>query len=313
MYFQKDIRLIKRLVLQLQEKYNPHHDHLGRFSTAGEAHLIVARDGTRTPGPKNPLHPNNLVPKILQKLKPPQAIIDKYNNNKATVFAFKAAKAGMSVEDYTKALDQKAVDLFKDAQPWIRVRPQILGKVLTDGRFKSQHETGKSGGLLDVWHRASVEEDLFGYDQMKTEDEDRPIYGYLSADGDGRLKSADPTKAGWGDTVDMYGSVSVRLKESIKDNTTWTGNDSLSSAGYLLPSALSKPDHTGFAALKYDSPLKYASLAEVPTYPEAQYHGGVNTSHIAEVVFENGSDIKPAVVKKLKALGIPYRAKNPHA
>jgi hypothetical protein len=38
-------------------KYNPHHDASGRFSTSDEAHSIVARDGTRTIGPK---HPDNI-------------------------------------------------------------------------------------------------------------------------------------------------------------------------------------------------------------------------------------------------------------
>lgn len=57
--FLEEIREITFLVEYV--KYNPHHDARGRFSIAGEAHLIVARDGTRTLGPKNPNHPDNLL------------------------------------------------------------------------------------------------------------------------------------------------------------------------------------------------------------------------------------------------------------
>jgi len=60
------------LLLLYDLKHNPNHDHLGRFSTEGEAHLIVARDGTRTFGPK---HPSNVSTRVSGKALSDQDIL----------------------------------------------------------------------------------------------------------------------------------------------------------------------------------------------------------------------------------------------
>lgn len=81
-----------------QQKYNPHHDAQGRFSSADGAVTIVHQDGTRE---KGPMHPDNLsgIHKIQAKdfeeteafkkvLDGTTDLTEKYDSKKGDVFLF---------------------------------------------------------------------------------------------------------------------------------------------------------------------------------------------------------------------------------
>jgi len=239
-----------------------------------------------------------------------------------------AATLNMSVDEYRQKLDTHVKTLVSDAMEsggvFIRVREGTLDKILDEGRFKSQFETNRSGGSLANESRNRVESTLYGYDK-NTNPERRPIYGYLTADGQGRLRPG--AKAGpkaleeseeW---LDGYGNVAVRLKSEIADRTTVTFGDSLAfgqSFGFA-PTPLRAPSHisvnarghmgietkgmlekrlarkdeeTGwnpFSAKRVDDHPLGINYGGVDGYTEVQMHGGVRVSDIAEVILDRKS------------------------
>jgi len=296
----EDLSARDQELLTGEAKYNPAHGHNGQFTTTENAHLLVHRDGTTE---KGPAHPDNQKKDILEQVRPPDAVLKKYDIQGAAFAEKHAQTHNMTAEEYNKAVDDKAVELLKNAEPWMRVRPTILSKILDDERFKSQFETNTSAGIMDHDSRSEAEHDLFGYPDDLAK-EQRPLYGYLSDHPDGA--SLRQTRHGMFDSVDEYGGVAVRFKPEVKQKTTWTGDDSLGMGGYLLPGSMLHPDHTNFSVHGPD-PLTYQNVSDVRGYPEAQFHGGLNTSTIAEIVFHNDYELTPPLEAQLKAKGISYR------
>lgn len=203
----------------------------------------------------------------------------------------------------------------KDSSVSITMPPRVLAQVLNEGRYKSQFETRKSGGLNDPQARQEEEADRFGYPPHMAV-EYRPVYGMVESGGV-MVPSARNNV--------QYGSAVVVLKPEVRERTTFTIGDSLSnrnpSAPLTNPRAV--PAVTGSDAGLRTSDERRAEPIE-QRYYEAQIHGGVRTSDIAYVVFEVGADIvgtgvrdegqvigktKPptaSVLKSLTKAGIPY-------
>lgn len=95
----------------------------------------------------------------------------------------------------------------------IRLSPDALESVIADGRFKSQFETGSSGGWFDPSFRSQYEEFAFGIPQDIPAAE-RPIYGFIEDD-------ESSTRAYW------YGDAKVYLRDEVKERSTITAADSL--------------------------------------------------------------------------------------
>jgi hypothetical protein len=184
-----------------------------------------------------------------------------------------------------------------------------LDAILSDGRLKSQHETGESLGYLDPNRRAKDEQDLFGY-PLTLNPADRPIFGYIGPiDG-----KTDPV------AVDQYGEVVVRLKNEIRARTTITTRDSLFHWDDVMPTPLEQP---GIEAMDDEFIGVGVRARDLPTlsnpgndqYVEAQIHGGVMVSDIAEVVFTIDpyapaalqKEPEPQTTARLDELGIPWR------
>jgi hypothetical protein len=198
----------------------------------------------------------------------------------------------------------------------VRVTPTELGKILSDGRFKSQFETGRSKGRKDLDMRARFEAMQFGYD-VSIPDADRPIYGYVYADeprpsGVGAKEAGDLST----DALSQYGEVQVVLKNSVRDRSTVTVGDSLTWSRSSLPSPLNAPEpyslptaeggmmHPlgGQDALEWD-PSGPAFKGE--SYVESQIHGGLPVSDIDHVLLAKSPP--KALAEQLDKAGVKWR------
>lgn len=187
----------------------------------------------------------------------------------------------------------------------------ILGKILADGRLRSQRdpditETGGGGYLPD--EREALENAWFG------DHDEPPIYGYLR-DRSGKESGADD-----------YGDIALILKPEVSASTTVTVGDSLDDRAYAFPGTVGNPGrYTGnpTEAAAYDTAQDYADYLNgvnvVPDpgfgpsagglyadmYVEAQVHGGVTVKDIASVHFK-GDPPSAAMVERLRQAGITY-------
>jgi hypothetical protein len=182
----------------------------------------------------------------------------------------------------------------------INITSQDFAKVIEDGRFKTQHETGDSGGTYGPEMRNEAEAVMFGYNTRRTPPQKRPIYGSIPPNGPAEGPGADGS-ATW-----LYGDVRVVLNDAVKDRTTFTTNDSFAMAFAVSP--VKNPSMRG-TSMWSDKP--YGS------YIEAQIHGGVQLSDIKEIVMRDmsgGTNIglkaprNSEAAKLGKRLGVPVKA-----
>lgn len=188
---------------------------------------------------------------------------------------------------------RRARNLVDRGEFGIRVPENILGSILNDGRFKSQFETGSSGGYLNPSVRSDFEYDYLGVPQ-DIEDRKRPIYGMLLD------KREFPPLRG-----KHYGSVVITLKrENLEDRTTITFGDSLDRRHSLLPSEVTDIKPYSIERLldsKNDDPYHDDFSSN---YIELQYHGGVSVEDIKEITFRRKPE--PFIIDQLESLGIPW-------
>ena len=192
----------------------------------------------------------------------------------------------------------------KTSNSFIRVKKGVLRKILEDGRFKSQHETRTSGGSLAPQARKKAEGNMFSYPES-LKPEKRPIYGYatqnkfgFSLDNEGKINRYS--------TVDMYGKIRVKLKDSTRKRTTVTFGDSLGASSYI-PTPLEDPTHES-------QPMEGASwqidkaMSDNPgmSYVELQVHDGVKLDDISRVYFPDGMEPSEEIIKLLKEKGIKW-------
>lgn len=119
-----------------------------------------------------------------------------------------ATDLGISVEEFKARLQAKVEDMVNKADFFRATDMNVLKKVmLSDGRWKSQFETGRSNGSLDPSYRAASEIVMFGFNEtegvevdygygsnipkeiLEQNKEKRPIYGYFSDDEHGGINS----------------------------------------------------------------------------------------------------------------------------
>jgi hypothetical protein len=156
----------------------------------------------------------------------------------------------------------------------VRVPIEALSMIVSDGRLRSQHETGSSMGFYDPGLRTQAEQRLFGTDPATTPLDMRPIYGYV--EGGAQKMRPDAIAP---DYVQGYGEVVIRLKPSVAERTTITVGDSLNgddeNRGPIgLPVRGAVGRDLAAAAVSSDG---------VVPYVETQVHGGLTTQDIREV------------------------------
>ncbi len=206
----------------------------------------------------------------------------------------------------------KIQSLVDTADVWIRIPPTKLAGILKEGKFKTLAESqkmgpGKAVGIAKYLPaRDEAEEKLFNL-PLGEMDEERPIYGYLSDHSDGH---GPAFYEGKGQAVDLYGTVAIKLKPSVRSKTTMVVGDSLdlnagSFGARVVPSFLDSIKAESTLGRSGDQ-LDATSILDLTRsgYTEAQIHG-VNVDDFDEIVFHE--PVNPAVIKRLEKLGITGR------
>lgn len=205
---------------------------------------------------------------------------------------------------------------WADKKIAMRVTPSNLGKILADGRVKTQFETGTSKGLNDKNARAAHEAMMFGLSLDPNVDrESRPVYGYVAVDGIRPVGVSVGSQGTGTDALSQYGQVQVVLKNEVRDRTTAMYGDSMNHGRFGVPSPVNQPSWMSFTPMVDNGGIaaNFGDLDRDPedfelrsnAYVEAQVHGGVTVDDIAEVVFPSAP--AKALRESLDAQGIPWR------
>lgn len=179
-------------------------------------------------------------------------------------------------------------EITTNARPMIAVDQYSLKNILRDGRYKTQFEINKSGGVLDNNMRRNVESRLFGY-HPDTDPTKRPVYGFLAKGGkidENTLQEVQP-----------YGNIHLVMKPDVNARTTYTGADSLFPAEIeALPvgTAGARTIPSSIYTLRGDNEL----IPNLKGYAEAQIHGGVSVNDIDYVT----GMVSPKTRKELSEL-----------
>lgn len=201
-----------------------------------------------------------------------------------------AIASGQTLEE---ALAEGQATLQKTADAGVmktRRSATSLGKILDDGRFKTQFETKKSAGIFDPSLRAQREKVMFGYaDDLAAAE--RPVYGYLEGAGDASSLATDG-----------YGGVIFTLDESVRSRTTVVWNDSL--LAHEKPSALTHVLPSSWSSRFGSMPV--VGGKGVP-YTELQFHGGLSLNDVTAIKFDY-RDPSAQLIEKLEKAG--FKQKN---
>jgi hypothetical protein len=211
-------------------------------------------------------------------------------DDEASTYAVGIARSGvaegvrrqMPLSPHEQAAFNEKIARYRDeGRVCIAMDEDALDGVRTQGRYMTQFETGYSGGAFDPQERAAAEVELFNH-HPTVPVEKRTAYGYIALPG----LEAQPG-------VGQYGAVRVVLKPDVADRTTFVVGDSLSTmakpaplkgpADYDLDQQARgypavAPVNSGRTFAAYDPP-DYVQ----DDYVEAQIHGGVKWTDVAEV------------------------------
>lgn len=135
----------------------------------------------------------------------------------------------------------------------------------------------------------------------------RPIYGYM------RNK---PFGLGDDDAVDMYGDIAIKMKPAVKERSTFTMGDSLSTSHWgndvnhhVVP--VNAPTHHNIFVHQghSDNPLEVLRSGKIEKswdYAEAQIHGGSDLSDFEHIYFPPDMAPDAETVLLLKQHNIPF-------
>lgn len=205
---------------------------------------------------------------------------------------------------------QELDEAVKAAALSTRTTPDRLMEILDGGKFVPSTESGRSA----PWREARDPSMNEGYDELRIKEETQlfgasPFYGYFV---DRIGTPVDP---------DWYGNVRVDFKDSVKDRTTYTGEDSLH--GTTVPTPVGQPNPLALAIEDY---TEYSGGGTVRSYlehtgtgyVEAQIFGDRPTTDEIEkvVLFKHAGDFPhqqgstDELKEALEAAGIPWEQRN---
>lgn len=236
------------------------------------------------------------------------------DNRLAYFFRDSSGVYDKDVEEFYKATEKKVKDFINNGFVGVRVDTDLIETILNDGRLKNQFETGTSRGVLLGGFRKNVEKTLMEVPKDLA-DAERPIYGMIYPKSEGALK-----KYAHGDTGDWYGDAIIKMKDEVKDVTSFTVGDSLDFSDELV-SAITKDD-TNIKGIPYgmsrywnDMTKKEFEKAKLKKifgeksdgYLEAQIHTkeAHKVEYFEEILFTRG--VPDHLEKLLKERGIKYR------
>ena len=141
------------------------------------------------------------------------------------------------IDSYVEVVNEDAAE-YETRTPVIAVPLHAVKQVISEGRMKTQFETGTSMGSFDPEFRQGLERTSFGVpDNLPVEL--RPVYGFLPTirrvikwSDDGELELRDTDEAYMDDrTLQMYGDFALVLKPKVRNRTTYTFGDSFGTTG----------------------------------------------------------------------------------
>ena len=204
----------------------------------------------------------------------------------------RGGQLGDYLENHKRVTEEISSNVSKGF-PVIAIDSRDFEKVLTDGRFKSQFESNKSGGMYDRSRRKTeeVEQGI----PVNSKLSERPIYGYLASqlsvdENSARdVNNEKPTNTFTVNSsrVEQYGDLRVLLNDDVKERTTYTLRDSLLQGS--LPQPLSEK-------------VTRNNLVTAGLHARSSYGGsGKHGSEYAEVQIRNG--VKVSDIKQIYIVG----------
>lgn len=227
------------------------------------------------------------------------------NKTQRVADGFAAQELGLTPKDVEDQITTELQEFVNENPVAVQIPISRLDSVLDNG-LQSMYESGTRGGKRGAEYqeiRADSEAALFGYNDEKTPAEQRPIYGFVAR---------PETSLQW-DSVGGYGNTTVILKDSVRDNTTVTVDDSLEMSytyGDIFPTPISNVTIDSVTTARADIFVRERDIpfADRPfTYVEAQIHGGVEPSDIESVILPKAPT--RAMAAKMDGLGITYTVK----
>jgi hypothetical protein len=169
----------------------------------------------------------------------------------------------------------------------IAIDPDDFEQVLAESAFLNQHDTGTSSGMYDPDWR-SIQEYAVLDVPLNASPEERPIYGAVFTDEQNdkdwnNLDANDPyayTLRVDNPNLEQYGSWRVELKDDVRERTTVTLGDSLTTSRLAQPinSELTEEAFTVMGGYRPSN-----TFINPSAYVEAQVHGGVSVDDIARI------------------------------
>ena len=207
--------------------------------------------------------------------------VKRIERSRESTYKSYASRRGISVDEYKGLLQNHIEKIAKEASLFRATDLSVLDLVLGD-RYKSQFETGTSHGSLSPSMRAEAEHEYFGFKNDKKHDkESRPIYGYCSNNPNGVQNSEGkhPPQNG----ASMYGNITVKLKDEVKNRATFMFGDSLGATDSRACVPLTNPHFTAFG-MGSDPLNSVGDTKKISErYVEVQYHGQLKHSDIESI------------------------------
>jgi hypothetical protein len=272
----EDILKLKELL----EQRKSFRDHKGRPGKVGGS---LPRGQGNVKAPKR-IMPPTIIPSLAGGMIPTGAYLDakdraKVVHDKAILNMVRAGKFRyMSPEEHAvldtkirSTIERNLRDLLADKPISIRGGEATVDKIIADGRFKSQFETGTSGGYFEPNIRLEVEEE--NGVPWETSKELRPIYGFIK------------TGTSYDNSSDQYGRVEYILKKSVRERTSFVIGDTINDQGDVVASPVDDPSILSIQS-RYQLRRVYdRNYDGLRTYVEAQVHFGVKLSDVERVVY----------------------------
>jgi hypothetical protein len=230
----------------------------------------------------------------------PAAWLARVSREQQLFFELHADRRDISVAEYRRLATDHLRGLCAAAELRIRLRPEHLGTVVSDGRVRNQFETGHSGGYFDPGTRAELERAVLGV-PIAAPASERPIYGYLSG--------SDEEHA-----LPSYGTAVIILRTELRSRATFTLGDSLDQTAHariacFAPSPLERPELISLDPRRdFLAAVDFATAA-APShrYAEAQIYGGVKVADFALIDFGASAGPDPALARQLQDRGLQWR------
>lgn len=203
----------------------------------------------------------------------------------------------MSRAEYETAVTTRLRATLEGTRVYVRRTLGTTGLIVQDGRLKTVHETGRSGGEGDLALRTRLEETLHG--QKGT------VYAY----------AARPREATTGKM--QYGEVAFEVKPQALRAATVTFNDTMNASGQsfragVVPTPLTHPDYRSWDYERHGDPLTHLRGADqAGGYTEVQLHQGLALSDVARIHFLDQHAPSAALRTAMEHANVPYSVTSP--